>query len=236
MVSAGQTLVNPVTGERMTFIRTSADTGGEYVLVELRAEPDAFVAAAHVHPGQTETFEAVSGTLGAKVAGKRIEARGRRQARGRARTGAHVVERGKRGARLPLRDPARAGVRVVDRDDVLARGRRPDQRQRDAEPVPAGGDRSRAATSASRPSPRAADLRSDAVCRPLRVTPANATEWATADANLRAARASVQTSTFVFSRNGTKRSKFEPRTPGPAGQAGGAARAPAGSRAGLPVG
>jgi hypothetical protein len=141
MVSAGQTLVNPVTGERMTFIRTSADTGGEYVLVELRAEPDAFVAAAHVHPGQTETFEAVSGTLGAKVAGKRIEARGRRQARGRARTGAHVVERGKRGARLPLRDPARAAVRVADRDDVLARPRRPDQRQGHAEPVPARRDR-----------------------------------------------------------------------------------------------
>jgi quercetin dioxygenase-like cupin family protein len=74
MVGAGQTLINPVTGERMRFIRTSADTGGDYVLIELRAEPDAFVAAAHVHPAQTETFEVVSGTLGAKVAGKRIEA------------------------------------------------------------------------------------------------------------------------------------------------------------------
>jgi quercetin dioxygenase-like cupin family protein len=75
MVSARQTLTNPVTGERMTFIRTSADTSGEYVLIELRADPDAFVAAAHVHPTQTETFEVVSGTLGARVAGKRIEAR-----------------------------------------------------------------------------------------------------------------------------------------------------------------
>jgi quercetin dioxygenase-like cupin family protein len=75
MVRAGQTLVNPVTGERMTFIRTSADTAGEYVLVELRAQPDAFVAAAHVHPTQTETFEVVSGALGARVGGKRIEAR-----------------------------------------------------------------------------------------------------------------------------------------------------------------
>jgi quercetin dioxygenase-like cupin family protein len=74
MVSAGQTLINPVTGERMTFIRTSADTGGDYVLIELCAEPDAFVAAAHMHPTQTETFEVVSGTLGARVAGERIEA------------------------------------------------------------------------------------------------------------------------------------------------------------------
>ncbi len=74
MINSGQTLVNPVTGERMTFIRTSAETGGEYVLIELRAEPDAFVAAAHVHPTQTEIFEVVSGTLGARVAGERIEA------------------------------------------------------------------------------------------------------------------------------------------------------------------
>lgn len=75
MIKSGQTLVNPVTSERMTFIRASADTGGEFVLIELRAEPDAFVAAAHVHPSQTETFEVVSGALSARVAGKRIEAR-----------------------------------------------------------------------------------------------------------------------------------------------------------------
>lgn len=75
MISKGQTLVNPVTGERMTFIRTAADTGGDHVLIELRAAPEAFVAAAHVHPAQIETFEVLSGTLGAKVAGKRLEAR-----------------------------------------------------------------------------------------------------------------------------------------------------------------
>ena len=74
MIKTGQTLINPVTGERMTFIRTSADTGGEYVSIELVAAPDASVAAAHVHPSQVETFEVVSGTMGAKVAGKQIVA------------------------------------------------------------------------------------------------------------------------------------------------------------------
>ena len=74
MISKGQTLVNPVTGERMTFLRTSAETDGEYVLIELHAEPQAFVAAAHTHPAQVETFEIVSGTLGARVAGKEITA------------------------------------------------------------------------------------------------------------------------------------------------------------------
>ena len=75
MISKGQTLVNPVTGERMTFLRTAAETDGEYVLIELHAEPQAFVAAAHVHPAQVETFEIVSGTFGAQVAGRTIEAR-----------------------------------------------------------------------------------------------------------------------------------------------------------------
>ena len=74
MISKGQTLVNPVTGERMTFLRTSAETDGECVLIELHAEPQAFVTAAHVHPAQVETFEIVSGTLGAKVADRKIEA------------------------------------------------------------------------------------------------------------------------------------------------------------------
>ncbi len=75
MISKGQTLVNAMTGEQMTFLHTSADTDGEYVLIELRAEPMAFVAAAHVHPAQVETFEIVSGTLAARVAGKEITAR-----------------------------------------------------------------------------------------------------------------------------------------------------------------
>ncbi len=69
MIHAGDTLYNPVTGESMTFVTTSRQTGGEYVRIELSADPDAFVAAAHVHPAQTETFEVLEGTLAAKVDG-----------------------------------------------------------------------------------------------------------------------------------------------------------------------
>jgi len=75
VINTGDTLYNPVTGEAMTFLTTSRETGGEYVEIELRADPDAFVAAAHVHPAQTETFEVVEGTLAVKVAGDTIEAR-----------------------------------------------------------------------------------------------------------------------------------------------------------------
>jgi quercetin dioxygenase-like cupin family protein len=69
MVNPGDTLYNPVTGESMTFLTTSRQTDGEYVLIELSADPDAFVAAAHVHPAQTETFGVLEGTLAAKVDG-----------------------------------------------------------------------------------------------------------------------------------------------------------------------
>ena len=75
MIQAGDTLTNPVTKERMTFLKTAAETNGEYVLIELSAAPGAVVAAAHVHPSQTETFEILSGRLGAKIGRKQVEAR-----------------------------------------------------------------------------------------------------------------------------------------------------------------
>jgi quercetin dioxygenase-like cupin family protein len=74
VIQQGQTIENPVTGERMTFIETSASTGGEYVLIELRADARGAVAAAHVHPKQWETFTVLSGRLGAKVGGREAEA------------------------------------------------------------------------------------------------------------------------------------------------------------------
>jgi quercetin dioxygenase-like cupin family protein len=74
VIRTGDILENPVTGERMHFLKTSADTKGEYVLIELTARPGAVVAAKHFHPYQAERFEIVSGRLAAKVDGKEIDA------------------------------------------------------------------------------------------------------------------------------------------------------------------
>jgi quercetin dioxygenase-like cupin family protein len=63
MIRSGDTLTNRVTGEQLHFVKTSADTGGEYVLVEVAVEPGGAVAAAHVHPFQTETFEVLEGEV-----------------------------------------------------------------------------------------------------------------------------------------------------------------------------
>ena len=74
MIRTGQTIENPVTGERLTFHKTSRDTGGEYALVETALRPGATVAAAHVHPYQSEQFEVLQGRVGFKVGRNRIEA------------------------------------------------------------------------------------------------------------------------------------------------------------------
>ena len=70
MIRTGDTIHNPVTGERITFLATSRDTDGEAVVIETVVQPDGFVAAAHVHPSQTERFAVAEGTLVLKVDGK----------------------------------------------------------------------------------------------------------------------------------------------------------------------
>jgi mannose-6-phosphate isomerase-like protein (cupin superfamily) len=67
MIRKGDRLENPVTGEILIFHRTSRETDGEAVLVETIVRPDGFVAAAHLHPHQTERFEVLEGRLGLRV-------------------------------------------------------------------------------------------------------------------------------------------------------------------------
>ena len=72
MILKGETLENPVTGEVMTFRTTSRETGGEAVLVETIVRPEGFVAAAHVHPFQSERFEVLEGQLGLRVGDREL--------------------------------------------------------------------------------------------------------------------------------------------------------------------
>ena len=73
MISTGQTIENPVTGERITFLRTSRDTGGEYVLIEAAVAPGGGVAR-HVHPYQTEEFKVQSGSVEFRKDGDKVVA------------------------------------------------------------------------------------------------------------------------------------------------------------------
>jgi mannose-6-phosphate isomerase-like protein (cupin superfamily) len=74
MAYAGQTIENPVSGERITFTKTSADTGGELLAFDMTLSVDGHVPGAHVHPEQEERFEIVSGTMKFRMNGKTIVA------------------------------------------------------------------------------------------------------------------------------------------------------------------
>ena len=75
MAFTGQTLTNPVSGERITFLQTARDTGGEKLEIELELSPDGHVPGAHVHPEQTETFHVLEGTMKFRMGLRRIVAR-----------------------------------------------------------------------------------------------------------------------------------------------------------------
>jgi quercetin dioxygenase-like cupin family protein len=72
VINPGDTLVNSVTGEELTFLQTAASTNGEYVEIVAVVQPGGFVAAAHVHPNQSETFTAIEGTLDLRVGRTRV--------------------------------------------------------------------------------------------------------------------------------------------------------------------
>ena len=74
MIRSGDRLENPVTGEVLIFHETAAETGGKLVCVETIMQPDGFVAAAHVHPAQTERFEVLAGRLGLRVGREKLVA------------------------------------------------------------------------------------------------------------------------------------------------------------------
>jgi len=61
MARPGDIIEHPISRERITFLETSAQTGGECVRYQLEVAPGGFAAAPHVHPWIEERFEIVSG-------------------------------------------------------------------------------------------------------------------------------------------------------------------------------
>jgi quercetin dioxygenase-like cupin family protein len=67
MAQSGQTVENPATGERVTFVRTAADTGGDLLELELEWSRPGQRAPAHVHPEMKERYEVVEGTAAFRI-------------------------------------------------------------------------------------------------------------------------------------------------------------------------
>jgi quercetin dioxygenase-like cupin family protein len=74
MAYAGQIIDNPVSGERIVFNRTAADTDGEYLEIELQLASDGKVPGMHVHPEQEERFEVLEGRMKFRMGLKTIVA------------------------------------------------------------------------------------------------------------------------------------------------------------------
>jgi quercetin dioxygenase-like cupin family protein len=69
MARRGDIVENPMTGERITFLKTARDTGGELLRFEY-VLPPGWSVPQHVHPRQEERHEILSGTLRGRVGGQ----------------------------------------------------------------------------------------------------------------------------------------------------------------------
>ena len=67
---AGESIENPLTGERITFVRTAADTGGEVLELESTWAWAGRRTPEHVHPEMEERFEVLEGEARIRVAGE----------------------------------------------------------------------------------------------------------------------------------------------------------------------
>ena len=74
MAYTGQIIQNPVSGETIEFLKTSADTGGELLEFELTLTPDGHVPGAHVHPEQEERFHVLEGEMTFRLGARKIVA------------------------------------------------------------------------------------------------------------------------------------------------------------------
>jgi hypothetical protein len=70
MAQPDQLVANPVTGERVVFRKTSADTDGALLSMDYYAPAGHVIAPAHVHPRQEERSEVLAGRLGGSIGGR----------------------------------------------------------------------------------------------------------------------------------------------------------------------
>ena len=70
MSKAGDTIENPITGERIVVHVGTEDSGGGLLAVESYVRPGGTAVGEHVHPAIEETFEVVSGRVGFRIDGR----------------------------------------------------------------------------------------------------------------------------------------------------------------------
>ena len=71
MAQPGESIANPVTGERVVFRTTSAESDGALLAMDYYAPAGYVIAPTHVHPRQEERSEVSTGTLRGHVGGEK---------------------------------------------------------------------------------------------------------------------------------------------------------------------
>jgi quercetin dioxygenase-like cupin family protein len=66
---AGRIIEDPITKQRITFLKTAGDTSGELLRFEVLMAPGGFIHK-HMHPKQQERVEVISGTLRFRIRGR----------------------------------------------------------------------------------------------------------------------------------------------------------------------
>lgn len=69
MSARDEIIENAATGERVRFIRTAAETGGELIVIEDHWTRPGHVVPRHVHPGMEERWTVIEGTVAYTVDG-----------------------------------------------------------------------------------------------------------------------------------------------------------------------
>lgn len=70
MAFKGTTILNQVSGQRITFVQTAQDTKGERMVMDEYVPANGQVDQAHIHPRQEETFTVCAGTMEFTVNGQ----------------------------------------------------------------------------------------------------------------------------------------------------------------------
>jgi hypothetical protein len=86
-----RTILNPVTGERATFIETARESGGARSVAEFEISPGGGVFP-HRHGDHEERIDVLEGEIEVTAGGHHAPGSCRRARRHRIRRGAHVAE------------------------------------------------------------------------------------------------------------------------------------------------
>ncbi|MGI8688965.1 MAG: cupin domain-containing protein [Thermomicrobiales bacterium] len=70
MARTGQVIINPLTGERITFLKTARETRGKLLRFDCRAPSRGARLPAHIHETAEERFAVLSGALGVMRGGR----------------------------------------------------------------------------------------------------------------------------------------------------------------------